>query len=380
MNLEERSRLSYYREIAPLDAEHDVKLVRHSESGQLFVRKTLVNYQPGIFLQLKADPIPRMPRIMEAVEEEGRLIVIATYLDGRTLQDVVDEQGILPVSAVCRIGRQLCGILSLLHRRGIVHRDVKPSNIILSEDGIVKLLDLDAAKVWRPGEDRDTKLIGTHGYAAPEQYGFGASSPATDIYAVGVLLNVMAAGDLPGAKMPADERLCSVIRRCTRLEPEERYRSAEEVEAALEDVEQNAEEKKGNTEAEPKTAARQRRWKSWLPPGFRSGNIWKMIFAAFWYLAVVQLTISFLTNPPEGSSRFDSIAEAGMALISGISLPLFLFNYRGIWQKLRINRIRSMFWRRVAAFSCVVLLTLAFTISFAAIGSVLIRMGVIPPE
>ena len=387
MELEERRRLSYYRELAPLDAEHDVKLVQHSESGQLFVRKTLVNYQPEIFQQLKADPIPNMPRIVEAVEDEGRLIVIETYLAGRTLQDVADEQGILPVPAVCRIGRQLCGILSALHRRGIVHRDIKPSNIILSEDGIVKLLDLDAAKVYRSDEDRDTKLIGTQGYAAPEQYGFGASSPATDIYAVGIVLNVLASGGFPPAKTPADEGLAAVIRRCTRMEPEERFSSAEELSMALhvlvqeacslEDDEQAAVQR--TLEEHPEKTG-SRCFRDYLPPGFRSGSIWKMILAGLWYFAVFMLALSFLTDPPEGSSRFDSIGAAGMSLCIGLLLPLIVFNYRGAWHKLRIDRIRSPFLKRVAACLCVALFTLAFVLIYASVGSLLIRLGVIPPE
>ena len=86
MELEERSRLSYYREIESLNAEHGVELVRHSENGLFFVRKRLVNYQKEIFLQLKNDPVSNMPRIIEAVEDNGYLIVIETYLGGKTLQ------------------------------------------------------------------------------------------------------------------------------------------------------------------------------------------------------------------------------------------------------------------------------------------------------
>ncbi len=384
MDLEERSRLSYYQEIAPLDAEHDVRLVRHSESGQLFVRKTLVNYQPEIFLQLKADPVPNMPRIVEAAEDEDRLIVIETYLAGRTLQDIVNERGPLPLLSVCRIGRQLCGILSELHGRGIIHRDVKPSNIILSEDGVVKLLDLDAAKIFRSDESRDTRLIGTHGYAAPEQYGFGASSPATDIYAVGVLLNVLAAGDLPGVRMPADEGLCAVISCCTRMEPKERYRSVEELAEALCALEQSAagtlrtaQDEAGSVHTEPeiKSKGNSRRL-----PGFRSGKLWKMILAVLWYGFTVLLAVSFLITPPEGNSRFDSIAEFCMVLLFGILLPVLLFNYRGIWQKTHIDRIKSLFWREAAAVFLTALIVFAVMLLFAFVGSILIGMGVIPPE
>ena len=354
MTLEERSRLSYYRELAVLNAEHDVKLVQHSESGLLFVRKTLVNYQPEIFRQLIADPVPNMPRIVEAVEDEGRLTVIETYLAGRTLQDIFDERKLMPVLSVCRIGRQLCGILSVLHARGIIHRDVKLSNIILSEDGVVKLLDLDAAKVYRPDEDRDTKLIGTQGFAAPEQYGFGASSPATDIYAVGVVLNVLSTGAFPGTEAPADEDLADVIRECTRMEPGERFCSAEALSTALHAVEQKAaaartQAGKNVFAASDEETSRDYRRENRLP-GFRSGRVWKMLLAGLWYLLVVSLSLSFLTDPPEGSTLFDNIGQAGIVLIGGFGLALFLLDYRGIWGKLHIDRINSPFLRRMAAF------------------------------
>ena len=381
MELEERSRLSYYREIESLNAEHGVELVRHSENGLFFVRKRLVNYQKEIFLQLKNDPVSNMPRIIEAVEDNGYLIVIETYLGGKTLQAVFDENGVMSAAEVCCIGRQLCDILSVLHSRGIIHRDVKPSNIILTEDGIVKLLDLDAAKVYRSDETQDTKLIGTQGYAAPEQYGFGASSPATDLYAVGVVLNVLASGQFPGAGEPRNEGLADVIRKCARLEPEERFSSAEELSAALHAVEQSVRQNEETVNSDAvKRVGRWKRVREYLLPGFRSGRILKMMFSGLWYLGTVMLAVSFLTDPPEGSTRFDSFGEAALSLAIGFGFPLLIFNYRGIWHTLRIDRIKSKFLRRVAACLCAGLLTLVFIYLFAGIGMVLISMGLIPPE
>ena len=233
MTPEEHSILSEYRQLTSLNARHGVFLLQHIESGELYVQKTLVNYQADIFTQLKAKPVPNMPRIVEAIEDDGRLIVIESYVSGRTLQKILDQEGPLPVPKVLEIGQQLCAILKQLHARGIIHRDVKPSNVILSDDGVVKLLDLDAAKVYKAREKADTRLIGTHGFAAPEQYGFAASSPVTDIYAAGVLLNVLAAGEFPNAASTPDASLNAVISRCIRMEPAERYQSVEELEKAL---------------------------------------------------------------------------------------------------------------------------------------------------
>ena len=233
MTPEQRSILSEYRQLTSLNAEHGVYLMQHVETGELYVQKTLVNYQADIFAGLKAEPVPNMPRIIEAIEDGGRLIVIESYVSGRTLQKILDQDGPLPVQQVLDIGLQLCAVLKKLHVRGIIHRDIKPSNVILSDEGVVNLLDLDAAKVYNAEEQADTRLIGTHGYAAPEQYGFGASSPVTDIYAAGVLLNVLAAGEFPNAANTPDASLNEVIRRCVRMEPGSRYQSVEELEKAL---------------------------------------------------------------------------------------------------------------------------------------------------
>lgn len=76
----------------------------------------------------------------------------------------------------------------------IVHRDIKPSNIILTEDGRIVLIDLNAARLDDKNRSHDTQLIGTAGFAAPEQYGFAASSPRADLYAAGILMRMLLTG------------------------------------------------------------------------------------------------------------------------------------------------------------------------------------------
>ena len=449
MTLEERSRLSFYKELAPLNAGHGVFLMQHGGSGGLFVKKTLVNYQPDIFARLKAEPVPNMPRIVEAIEDEDRLIVIESYLSGKTLQQILSEKGTLPLPEVLRIALQLCRILERLHGKGIIHRDIKPSNVILSEDGVVKLLDLDAAKVYRAEESRDTKLIGTQGYAAPEQYGFGASSPATDIYALGILLNILAAGEFPNVRKTSDPALNTVIARCTRMEPAERYTSVAELREALQVLASgsfgaNRPTEAVYTQADPfafthtsytqagsssqgqtgsnsnpaavipvrKTASghtqeptywqtqeptyrqtqtsgftsgprptysdNQVPWADFepvppyapapfasgaaraakrsgaarlIPPGFRTGKVLKMLIAVIWYFMAVGVFFSILSE-----NRFESVLENYIVGFWSLSLtfgfPFFVCNYAGIWQKLRIDRIPSVWLRYLVAAIC----------------------------
>ena len=83
---------------------------------------------------------------------------------------------------------ELCEVLVFLHGYGIIHRDIKPSNLLLAPDGHIRLIDFDAAREGKPSADNDTRLLGTRGYAPPEQYGFAQTDSRADIYAAGVTM------------------------------------------------------------------------------------------------------------------------------------------------------------------------------------------------
>lgn len=128
------------------------------------------------------------------------MIVVEEYIEGVTLSDLLEE-GIIKQDKAVRLVRDVCVILRNLHtlKHPIIHRDVKPSNILLGSDSKVYLLDMNMAKWYEPEEIEDTKMLGTKYFAAPEQlgYGFSASTDKTDIYAFGMLLNMLVTGKLP---------------------------------------------------------------------------------------------------------------------------------------------------------------------------------------
>lgn len=98
---------------------------------------------------------------------------------------------------------------------------MKPENIILRGDQAV-LIDFDAARLHKPEHETDTQVLGTTGFAAPEQYGLSQTDQRADIYAAGILINVMLTGEHPSRKL-SEGHLGRVVRRCTQVSPEKRY-------------------------------------------------------------------------------------------------------------------------------------------------------------
>ena len=176
MDIESRLEISFFENIVPLNEKHHIFLVRHRESGKICVKKILSVYNKTVYDQLKEKPVPGIPKIIALYEENNTLILIEEYISGSTLQHLLDEGSGLSESEIDSYICQLCDIVSRLHSFDppIIHRDIKPSNVLITPSGNVFLIDFNAS---RPeiAKDEDTSLLGTKGYAAPEQYGFGSS-------------------------------------------------------------------------------------------------------------------------------------------------------------------------------------------------------------
>ena len=130
-----------------------------------------------------------------------------------------------------KIAIQLCEAMEVLHSIGAVHRDIKPENIILRGSEAV-LIDFDAARIVDPDKSTDTKILGTTGYASPEQYGLCQTDARSDIYSFGVVLNVMLTGEHPSTKL-AEGVFGEIVQKCTMINPDMRYQSAAELKEVL---------------------------------------------------------------------------------------------------------------------------------------------------
>ncbi len=204
------------------------------ETGKIRVKKTLNHYNKDIFSKIMNKNIYGIPEIFFVGEEEEQLVIIEEYISGRNLEQVIREKGPLEEKEVSNYICQLCDIVENLHNFSpkIIHRDIKPDNIILTPEGIIKLIDYDAAKEYVQGKKEDTILMGTKEFAAPEQYGFMQSDERTDIYGIGVTLNYLLTGTVTKEKIYKGS-LGKTISKATSLEPSMRYESVKSLKKAL---------------------------------------------------------------------------------------------------------------------------------------------------
>ncbi len=338
MTVEEELTLSYYRPAADIHAEHGVKLVQHTETGKFYVRKILTVYNLDIFRQLQAHPVPNTPRIYELVEDNDSLIVIEEYLQGCSLQEMLEADKHFDESEVLSLTMQLCLIIQSLHHMTppIIHRDIKPSNILLSPDHVVKLLDFNAAKRENDRETRDTVLLGTFGYAAPEQYGFAASSVQTDLYAIGALINVLLTGALPSEK-PAEGPLAGIIKKCTKLDPKNRFENIDALIAALKKTERHF--------ATPGyVSAPEQGRRRFLPPGFRKGNPLHILLALCGYTFLFWIGFSLDTASVPAAAL---PAYRILLVLMALAVIFFTFDYCSIQSFLPITKSSFVLIRAV---------------------------------
>lgn len=171
-----------------------------------------------------------LPKVYDVKELDGQVSVLEEYVQGDTLAFLL-EDGPIEESAARDIALQVCQALRVLHSVGIVHRDVKPENILVSGTKAV-LIDFDAARLVKPENHTDTQIMGTTGYAAPEQYGFSQTDARADIYAFGIVFNEMLTKRHP-SKQLTQGKFRPIIERCTEMNMDKRYTSADELYLAL---------------------------------------------------------------------------------------------------------------------------------------------------
>ena len=198
-----------------------VRSIRHKATGRMFILRRFAG-NPEVYQRLLKVSCPNLPIVYEVAAGEEDNLVLEELIQGDTL-DFLLREALFTRTETRRIVKQLCRGLWVRHSLGAVHRDVKPENVILRGSDAI-LIDFDAARLHKVGIDTDTQVLGTTGFAAPEQYGLSQSDLRADIYSLGILINVMLTGEHPSRKQ-AGGRLGRVVEKCTHVNPEKRYRN-----------------------------------------------------------------------------------------------------------------------------------------------------------
>lgn len=268
------NKLSEYIEISSFN--DDTVLVQNGTA--IYVKKRVPKELTYIYKILVDNPHKNISDIIEIFEYEDCTVIIEEYINGKTLADVMAQRGKMTEKETKDIIGQVCDGLIFLHKHNIIHRDINPNNIMITKDARVKIIDFDISRSVKKSAGSDTVILGTVGYAAPEQFGFSQSGTRTDLYAVGILANVMLTGKMPNEKMYGG-KLGRVIKRATNIDAKTRYRNIAKFKHAF------TNEVDENTNPAIKILR--------CIPGFRTWSLWKMLVALVIYATYIPLMVLF---------------------------------------------------------------------------------------
>ena len=346
-----------YEILTPLDQDADVYLVMDRQTKEVLVEKNISVHNLNLYQQLEAHPLKGVPRIYRIEVANGKTMLIEEYIHGLNLNQVVINQGPLPEDLVVSYMIGLCDILDQFHAMSppVIHRDIKPGNIILSSKGEIYLIDFNISREYKNGLDVDTVSLVSHHFSAPESYGVGQTDIRSDIYSIGATMHFLLTGGYI-KQTSYDGVLKDIIKKTTQMDPEGRYQSLGELTkdlrkfANVPDDQDAAAAGLRKADATGVTAYEENDWKSFLPPGFRSGNWGSILLAAagyglvFWMCFTMDIE-STLKGP---FSLVDLWMERTFVFAFFIMAILLLFNYRNCLDRLPgISRIRSRILRRI---------------------------------
>ena len=220
-NLKEEYFLWNYQKLT--DLGKDTALVKDRQSGEISVCKHITGNEE-VFKKLCGIKCRSLACVTNVFEFENGSYALLEYAPGKTIKSIIESGRLFSEKETAFIVSELCDGLAVLHANGIIHRDVTAANVVISQSGEVKIIDYGIARLPRTDANKDTHILGTAGFAAPEQFGFAQSDERTDIYSLGVLINVMLTGEFP------TDEICTgffadTVKRCVSIEASKSFRS-----------------------------------------------------------------------------------------------------------------------------------------------------------
>lgn len=221
-----------------LNKQWAVKEIRKKGSGKN--DEIVINSLLAEANMMKKLDHPALPRIVDIVDNGITIYIVMDYIEGESLDKILNEYGAQPEELVIGWAKQLCDALSYLHSQKppIIYRDMKPANVMLKPEGNIKIIDFGIAREYKEQNLADTTVLGTKGYAPPEQYS-GQTDPRSDIFALGMTLHHLLTGIDPRNGEPyasvrqwnpeISEGMEIIIDRCVEPSAEKRYQNCEKL-------------------------------------------------------------------------------------------------------------------------------------------------------
>lgn len=199
----------------------EIELVKSTENQKLYIKRTYPEDKREIFEILQKHSSPYIPFIKDIFFNTDT-IIIEEYIEAETLDNKLSSSSISSKQA-SKYLFQLLKAVDAIHKLGIIHRDIKPDNILIDNNNNLKLIDYGISRIYRVQETSDTQLLGTPGYAAPEQFGYTQSDFRTDIYAVGMTCKALNKSCRPSRLLKKIEQ------KSTRFDPAQRYQNIQSI-------------------------------------------------------------------------------------------------------------------------------------------------------
>lgn len=202
------------------------KITLTEKDGKKLIEKRIYDDKWEFYKLLEKINHPNIPKIIN-VYFESDTVVTEEYIEGKSLNTLMGENYVFSDKQIKSIINQLVSAILELHKFNIIHRDIKPDNIIMNESGHIWLIDYDIARIYRDEIRKDTETMGTFGYAPIEQYGMMPTDFKTDIYAFGAtIIKLLNYSGVKGS-------LYKIAKKCTRLDPAQRYKNTKKLKNAI---------------------------------------------------------------------------------------------------------------------------------------------------
>jgi len=271
-------------------------LVKDNCTGKLFLLKETMPELAEIYRTLQLFPNKNLAAIYETFKPDNKFIVIEEFISGDTLEEIINK-GNANVHTSFYIIKQILEVLIFLHGINIIHRDINPRNILVSTDGVVKLIDFGIARKYKEGSSNDTAILGTAGFAAPEQFGF-----------------------------------------CISLDPSMRYQSALEAYTALIST---------TTASKVNTVPSKQDNSPYCLPGFRSNTPWKKTLSiSFYIIMAIYIFASLKECSKTPASFFLELTALFLYIIFAFIIVTDYGKWTGrLWPVSRLNKSLKIFIR-----------------------------------